>query len=150
MDFLSNYYSKLPATRGIRNNNPFNIVRSPNAWLGKIVPSQDKRFEQFDTIEHGVRAGVLLLRNYIRKKNPIYGRSCNLSQIIPRFAPSTENHTEIYIMFLEKDIQIGRYDEIAFPSDQFNRLCCALMRYESQYVVPESHIAYIIEHYKLY
>lgn len=54
--------------RGIRNNNPFNMVKSLSNWIGKIQPSKDSAFEQFDTMENGVRAGLINLRNAYYKK----------------------------------------------------------------------------------
>lgn len=83
-------------TRGIRNKNPFNIIKSnpPQGWLGALPESQntDPRFLQFDTMEHGIRAGLILIRNYIRQGHNTPER------IINRFAPSTENHTAAYII----------------------------------------------------
>lgn len=53
-------------SRGIRNKNPFNIEWSrSNTWLGQR--GSDGRFCIFDTIDHGVRAGLLLLMNYYTK-----------------------------------------------------------------------------------
>ena len=53
--------------RGMRNNNPGNIVIAGNDWRGKIPVAQntDKKFEQFYTYQYGVRAMIVLLRNYI-------------------------------------------------------------------------------------
>ena len=55
------------ATRGIRNNNPFNIKKSPNKWLGKKSVSSDPVFEQFETMDYGIRAGIVLLRRYVKR-----------------------------------------------------------------------------------
>lgn len=54
-------------TRGVRNNNPFNIKMSnKNNWLGKVKHSSntDGTFEQFISMKYGLRAGVRLLKNY--------------------------------------------------------------------------------------
>lgn len=77
--------------RGIRNNNPLNIRKSNNAWLGK-VKGVDKDFETFASMEYGIRAAFVILRTYIRK------HGCkNVSDLIHRFAPATENNTQAYI-----------------------------------------------------
>lgn len=77
--------------RGIRNNNPLNIRKSPNAWVGK-VGGLDKDFETFDTMEHGIRAAMVIVRTYIRKHN-----CTTVKQLINRWAPATENNTQAYI-----------------------------------------------------
>lgn len=80
---------KLP--RGLRNNNPLNLIISNNEWLGKIHPNTDGRFEQFISIDYGIRAAMMTLRSYIRKgfNTP--------KAIITRWAPPTENNTAAYI-----------------------------------------------------
>ena len=73
--------------RGLRNNNPGNIVLSDIPWLGKIA-GDDERFETFQTPEHGIRALSLNLLNYARK----HGLE-TVQDIIPRWAPASENNT---------------------------------------------------------
>lgn len=77
--------------RGIRNNNPLNI-RIGNTWLGERPNPTDPAFEEFVTMEYGLRAAFLILRRYIRryKKNTI-------SSIVSTWAPSSENNTLKYI-----------------------------------------------------
>lgn len=72
--------SDLP--RGMRNNNPGNIVIAGNDWKGKIPVSQntDRKFEQFVSYQYGVRAMIVLLSNYIDR----YGLT-TLSAIITRW-----------------------------------------------------------------
>lgn len=78
--------------RGIRNNNPGNIVvNANNKWLGKITPSSDVKFEQFQDVHFGLRAMMVLLRNYVKQGNN------TISKIITKYAPTTENHTSAYI-----------------------------------------------------
>ena len=85
--------ARLP--RGIRNNNPLNIRISGISWRGKVQPSRntDGAFEQFDTIENGLRAALINIRTYINKYH------CNTPQtIIQRWAPATDgNNTRAYI-----------------------------------------------------
>ncbi len=70
--------------RGLRNNNPGNIVITKNDWRGKVPVAQntDKKFEQFQTYQYGVRAMIVLLRNYIDRYqlktiNAIVNRWCS-------------------------------------------------------------------------
>lgn len=81
--------TKLP--RGIRNNNPLNI-RIGNVWLGEVMNPTDKSFEQFVQMEYGIRAGFVILRRYIRR----YGFN-TISEIVSRWAPSSENNTAAYV-----------------------------------------------------
>lgn len=79
-------------TRGERNNNPGNIRVSNQLWLGKIIPSSDPDFEQFDTPEHGIRAiAKIILSDFHHGINTITG-------IITRWAPQSDNNpTAAYI-----------------------------------------------------
>lgn len=79
--------------RGIRNNNPGNI-RWGDDWKGLVPKDQrtDKSFCQFITPEYGIRAMIIILRNYQRK----YGLN-TVSGIIKRWAPPNENNTQAYI-----------------------------------------------------
>ena len=55
--------------RGIRNNNPGNLVISRIPWKGKVPVKQntDGVFEQFITMEDGIRAMMMDIRNDIIK-----------------------------------------------------------------------------------
>lgn len=77
--------------RGIRNNNPLNI-RIGNVWLGEVSNPTDPDFEQFVSMEYGLRAAFVLLRRYINH----YKRQ-TITEIISAWAPSTENLTQKYI-----------------------------------------------------
>ena len=77
--------------RGIRNNNPLNI-RVGNVWLGEVKNPTDPHFEQFNSMEYGLRAGFILLRRYIRHYKRI-----TIEDIISSWAPCNENNTKAYI-----------------------------------------------------
>lgn len=77
--------------RGIRNNNPLNI-RIGNTWLGERKNPTDPDFEEFVSMEYGIRAAFLILRRYIRR----YGKN-TVTSIVSTWAPSTENNTLKYI-----------------------------------------------------
>ena len=80
-------------SRGIRNNNPGNIRRGDN-WEGLVVESKrtDESFCQFTAPEYGIRAMIIILRNYQKK----HGLS-TLRNIITRWAPPAENNTDAYV-----------------------------------------------------
>lgn len=76
--------------RGIRNKNPLNIRYSPmNHWKGQI--GSPSGFCEFDTMEHGYRAALVLLLNYVKRGYDTIG------SIIGRWAPASENDTQAYI-----------------------------------------------------
>lgn len=54
-------------TRGIRNNNPGNILRNGNAWQGLTVYQPDGEFCRFQGPEWGLRALILVLHAYRRR-----------------------------------------------------------------------------------
>lgn len=82
--------------RGIRNNNPLNI-RVGNVWLGEVKSPTDPHFEQFNSMEYGLRAGFILLRRYIR-----HYKRLTIEDIISSWAPSNENNTKAYIATVVK------------------------------------------------
>ena len=79
-------------SRGLRNNNPGNIRLGSFRYKGEKAKSSDRAFRQFESIEWGYRAVFVLLHTYAVK----HGCS-TLREIINRYAPPIENHTENYI-----------------------------------------------------
>ena len=77
--------------RGIRNNNPLNI-RIGNTWLGERDNPTDTDFEEFYTMEYGIRAAFIILRRYIRR----YHKD-TVTSIVSTWAPANENNTLRYI-----------------------------------------------------
>lgn len=79
--------------RGIRNNNPGNI-RWGDEWQGLVPKNKrtDKSFCQFTTPEYGIRAMIVILRNYQSKHGLL-----TITGMIKRWAPPNENNTQAYI-----------------------------------------------------
>ncbi len=76
--------------RGIRNNNPGNIVyNAANTWKGQI--GTDGTFAKFEHWNWGLRAMMVLIRNYCK----LYG-ACTIEQIINRWAPAPANNPKSY------------------------------------------------------
>ena len=82
--------------RGIRNNNPLNIRKGSN-WQGEKHPQTDKSFEQFESMQYGVRAGFIILRRYMSGYNGLTEKFNTIEKIVRRWAPPTENNTKAYI-----------------------------------------------------
>lgn len=85
---------KLP--RGIRNNNPLNI-RKGNNWKGEVSNSTDSEFEQFVSMQWGIRAGFKILKNYMTGYGGRVKALTNIHDIIHRWAPPSENNCRAYI-----------------------------------------------------
>lgn len=117
--------------RGIRNNNPGNIRISNSPWKGKISPNTDGAFEQFDTMENGIRALLVILRTYRNKYH-----LCAVDTIIKRFAPSNENDTVAYIKSVCDHTGFGRFQVLEFTADYMVPLVKAICRHEngSEYI----------------
>ena len=79
-------------SRGIDNCNPGNIRRSPVRYRGEVRPSRDPDFKQFESMEWGYRAMFVLLDTYRVR----YGLD-TLRRMISRYAPPSENSTELYV-----------------------------------------------------
>jgi hypothetical protein len=80
-------------TRGLRNNNPGNLIRTSDAWQGEVpsAESKDDKFEQFYEMQWGLRALLKDLQNKIK------GGKNTVQKIISVYAPNTENNTASYI-----------------------------------------------------
>lgn len=78
--------------RGLRNNNPGNIRLNGVTYEGEVIPSKDKSFKQFKSMEYGYRAMFVVLHTYARK----HGID-TIEGMISRYAPASENHTQKYI-----------------------------------------------------
>lgn len=80
-----------PAPRGIRNNNPGNVVKTDRPWQGEVL-GNDPRYASFETPEAGIRALAKTLTTYDQK----YGLN-TVQGIIGRWAPASENDTGAYV-----------------------------------------------------
>jgi hypothetical protein len=101
--------------RGLRNNNPGNLIRTKNAWQGKIPypQSKDQKFEQFTELRFGIRAMIKDLVNDINKgKNTV-------TKLINEYAPKTENNTAAYIQSVCKTIGVSPNDKITSINNGF-------------------------------
>lgn len=76
--------------RGIRNNNPGNIRKGGDAWVGAV--GDDGAFLRFEAPRFGIRAAARLLQTY-----QVRHELKTVREIIERWAPAEENDTSAYI-----------------------------------------------------
>lgn len=125
-------------TRGMRNNNPLNIERSSNKWLGEVDSINgvhDATFCQFSSLAYGYRAAIKILLTYQSK------HGCKtIRQIISRWAPPKENNTKAYIARVVKDVNKAQPNagitadtelDLKFDSVVLTNLLCAMMSVEN-------------------
>lgn len=82
-------------SRGLSNRNPGNIRQSAVRYKGEVRPSRDPAFKQFESMPWGYRAIFVLLDTYRIR----HGLD-TIRGMISRWAPPSENRTEIYILSL--------------------------------------------------
>lgn len=103
--------------RGLRNNNPLNIRKSNTPWQGKKINGTDKDFEQFVSLEYGIRAAMVNIRTYLKRD-----RLQNICQIIAKWAPSSDgNNVEAYINAVCRKATITRAQIIKYNDK--NTIC---------------------------
>lgn len=125
-------------------NNPANIrYAAVNHWKG--LEGSDNGFCQFESLELGCRALVVLLRGYIKKGYD------TPEKIIKRFAPPVENDTFRYIRFVCGFISpnITPMSTIIYKSYTFNMLCSAICYFETLTHLSSFYFNDIIKNYKL-
>lgn len=108
--FLNNHN-----VRGLRNNNPGNLIRTNIAWQGKIPQANnpDKQFEQFENVYFGLRAMLKDLINDINKgKNTV-------KSLITEYAPSKENDTNAYINSVAKTLGVSPTEKLTQINSAF-------------------------------
>lgn len=113
--------------RGIRNNNPGNLRRTKDPWQGLAAQQNDGEFFQFESAVYGLRAIARTLITYQDR----HGLK-TVRQLIERWAPPVENHTEAYVRFVAKavgavpdaSVDVHRY-EVLRP------LVVAIVRFEN-------------------
>lgn len=114
--------------RGIRNNNPLNIRKGCN-WYGERHPQVDRDFEEFESMELGIRAALVLLRNYITGYNGRSAKFNTIRKIVRRWAPPIENATQRYIDFVCKKTGFDQNQVIWFSDRKAMISICRAMAF---------------------
>lgn len=103
--------------RGLRNNNPLNIRISSTPWQGKVADNTDGQFEQFTSLELGIRAALVNIRTYIRRD-----RLDNVQLIISRWAPGSDgNNVKAYVEVVCQRAQLKPTERLSYNDK--NKLC---------------------------
>ena len=121
--FLNNH-----SIRGLRNNNPGNLIRTNIAWQGKIpqASNPDKKFEQFENVYYGLRAMLKDLINDINKgKNTV-------KLLISEYAPKSDNNdTDAYIKSVATTLGVSPTQKLtAINSSFLLKLVRAILKVE--------------------
>ena len=124
-----NYLNNINFSRGIRNNNPGNLIYTNIKWEGKIPYAQNKdenkHFEQFVEMKYGIRAMMKDIINDIKKgENTIV-------RFIHEYAPKFENNTSNYINVVSKLSGIGINETIELTEKNIIGLCKAMVIMEN-------------------
>jgi hypothetical protein len=131
------------AARGFRNNNPFNLKKSISPWLGKLK-STDSVFEQFKSMDYGLRAGMINMRTQIT-------RGYNTVQsLIARHAPAMENPTSSFIQYVCRSMGASPGTVIDYKNkDQFVKFCAAVVAFENGSELDQNFIYNVYEQFKI-
>jgi hypothetical protein len=119
-------------SRGLRNNNPGNIRKSGDSWQGLASAQPDTAFFSFISMEYGIRALAVILKNYQRK----YGLN-TVRKMVTRWAPPAENDTTAYVNAVAKAVGVGADTPIDIAGggpndgDLLLKLVRAIMRHEN-------------------
>lgn len=111
-------------SRGFRNNNPGNLIKTPIKWQGK-VPSTDSRFEKFITLAYGVRALLVDVHSKLT------GGKNTLRKLLTAYAPPFENNTEAYIHNVSKRTGFSPDQVITASRDSISKIASAIVIQEN-------------------
>ncbi len=121
----NNYLTNAP--RGIRNNNPGNLIYTNIKWNGKLSKEQnkDRRFEMFIAPVYGIRAMIKDLKNDIEKgKNTV-------PTIIEEYAPRFENNTDAYINTVCADLKVNKTAKLLPTKNTLRLLVLSITKVEN-------------------
>lgn len=109
--------------RGIRNNNPFNLIDNGITWRGII--GSDGRYLVFDSPINGIRAGAYNMRTAIERNG-----NDTIRSLINQWAPPTENLTGEYAVDVSQRSNIGLDETLVWSRDVF-ALSVAMIQHEN-------------------
>lgn len=100
----------MPATLGVRLNNPGNIELTSVRWKGLAPKQLHKRFATFVAPQWGIRAiARILLGDWREGQNTI-------ASLITEWAPPHENPTAAYIAYVAKGAGVDGLQAINVPA----------------------------------
>jgi hypothetical protein len=110
--------------RGLRNNNPGNIRRTADKWLGLQPVQNDADFFQFTDPVYGIRAMSRILSKYQARG------LTTVEEIISTWAPSSENNTTAYVNYIAQALGVLPWEPINLQEHK-PQLIAAIIRYEN-------------------
>jgi len=126
--------TRLRLPRGIRNHNPGNIERDGTRWQGMAAQQTDARFVVFSQPCWGIRAIARILITYQDRRRTADGsRIDTVRKFIARWAPPTENPTDVYARTVANALGVGVDDPDIDVYDYatMRSLVKAIIRYEN-------------------
>jgi hypothetical protein len=120
------YLGQSSYPRGIRNNNPGNLVKTSIPWQGKKSPSSDSRFEQFTAFVWGLRAQIRDVRGDITNK----GQN-TIRKLITAYAPAFENNTSGYINQVTNGMNMNADTLLTGSKEEIRKLLKIINRVEN-------------------
>ena len=116
-------------SRGVRNNNPGNIEKSRDRWLGLAANQPDSRFSTFTEANWGIRAMARILQNYQKKPG-----LNTIEEIIDRWAPPVENNTSAYVKAVARETGLDKDQKLDLKKhEHLFPLVKAVIRHENGY-----------------
>jgi len=131
--------------RNLRNNNALNIeatVSGKSAWKGEMLQS-DGRYARFETPQHGIRAGLYLLRKAYTQRHGLL----TVHDIIHRWAPlgdNSEASVNNYIAHVSKALGVTPKQILRLEHDdeQLIAIFMAMAEFEGGLPLPYSESTY--------
>ena len=110
-------------------HNPGNIMRTKQSWKGSVNDLPTERRVHYSTQEYGYRAMAKTLLTYYYKDH------CrNLTTIITRYAPPTENPTKAYIEYVAQEAGFTTWSHLnVYKERVLFALVKAMARFEQGY-----------------
>jgi len=125
--------------RGMRNNNPGNIVKTSSMWPGEI-PSSDSTFKQFSSYVWGIRAMIDLLNRYMTTGCPGSGAAAcgysgpltTLKSISCCWAPAAGgNNPDVYADYISSFTGLGKNAQLTWSKQTAELIVRAMAAFEN-------------------
>jgi hypothetical protein len=102
-------YAVYTMTRGLRNNNPGNIVDDGTNWEGLAAPRSDGKFLRFVSPEYGIRAMGRILTNYVSRD----GLPATVNALVRRWSATDQ---DAYVDKVSGDLGVDPNAPLDLPS----------------------------------
>ena len=131
---------------GQRLHNPLNIrYNALNRWKGLVSENpSEKGFCRFTSDEYGLRAAIIILKNYIVRHQIDTPR-----KIIERWAPPSENDTELYVAIACGRTRLLPDQHLSPDGPELSHLVSAMALQETGMRFVPAYVMQIREDYKI-